>query len=379
MNNLKVGIIGYGYWGPNLTRNFYELPTSDLVAIADLSEDRLKQAKSKYPQILVTTDYRELFDLGLDAVVVATPPVTHYLIAKECLEHNLHVLIEKPITLKSKDAEELIELADAKGLTLMVGHTFEFNSAVHAMKGYIDSGELGDIYYIDAARLNLGLFQRDSNVLWDLAPHDISIILYLLGEKPISVSAHGMPCVSDGVFDVAYLNLMFPNDIPAHVHVSWLDPCKVRRITVVGSKKMAVFNDMESELKIKIYDKGVNPPEYTNGSFSEFKYSYRSGDITIPNIRFMEPLRQECQVFIDRSSGERVDAPKHELSGSIEATQPVIAHDTHNCFIDAKCGLCINNKGGPYSCGRDGWQVVKILEAAQHSMLNGQTREVITW
>ena len=379
MNPIKIGIIGFGYWGPNLTRNFYELPTSHLMAIADLNEERLKQAQSKYPQILVTKDYREFFNLGLDAVVVATPPVTHYRIAKECLEHNLHVLIEKPITLKSKDAEELIELADAKGLTLMVGHTFEFNSAVHAMKNYIDSGELGDIYYIDAARLNLGLFQRDSNVLWDLAPHDISIILYLLGEKPISVSAHGMRCVSEGVVDVAYLNLMFPNNIPAHVHVSWLDPCKVRRITVVGSKKMAVFNDMENELKIKIYDKGVNPPEYTNGGFSEFQYSYRSGDITIPNIRFIEPLRQECQVFIDRSSGKRTDAPKRELSGSIEATQSEVAHDTHDCFIDAKCMLCINNKAGPYSCGRDGWQVVKILEAAQHSMSNGSGNEVIHW
>jgi predicted dehydrogenase len=339
MDAVKVGIIGYGYWGPNLTRNFYELPSADLVAVADLSEERLKQASLKYPQIVAKHDYQELFDLGLDAVVVATPPATHYQIAKDCLEHNLHVLVEKPITLKSEDAEELVELADTRGLTLMVGHIFAYNSAVHALKKYIDSGELGDIYYIDAARLSLGLFQRNSNVLWDLAPHDISILLYLLGEKPMSVSAHGTPCVFEGIVDVAYLNLVFPNNIPAYIHVSWLDPCKVRRITVVGSKKMAVYNDVENENKIKIYDKGVDPPAYTNGGFGEFQCSYHSGDITIPNIRVAEPLRQECQNFIDS----------------------------------------IVNHTEPYSCGRDGLEVVKILEAAQRSMSNGQTKQEIVW
>ena len=339
MNATKIGIIGYGYWGPNLARNFSELSCSDLTAIADLKEERLIQASQKYPQIIVKQDYRDLFDLGLDAVVVSTPPATHYLIAKECLEHNLHVLVEKPITLKSKEAEELVELANANGLTLMVGHTFEYNSAVHALKKYIDSGELGDIYYLDAARLNLGLFQQDSNVMWDLAPHDISILLYLLGKKPISVSAQGMPCVYAGIVDVAYLNLIFPDNISAYIHVSWLDPCKVRRITVVGSKKMAVYNDIESENKIKIYDKGVDSPAYTNGGFGEFQCSYHSGDITIPNIRFSEPLRQECQHFIDS-----------------------IANHTEPC-----------------SSGRDGLQVIKILEAAQHSISNGQTHEVIAW
>ena len=339
MGTTKVGIIGFGYWGPNLARNFSELPCSDLTAIADLKEERLKQASQKYPQIVAKREYQELFDLGLDAIVISTPPATHYQIAKECLEHNLHVLVEKPITLKSKDAEELIELANAKGLTLMVGHTFEYNSAVHALKKYIDSGELGEIYYLDAARLNLGLFQPDSNVMWDLAPHDISILLYLLGKKPISISAQGMPCVYEGIFDVAYLNLIFPDNISAHIHISWLDPCKVRRITVVGSKKMAVYNDIESENKIKIYDKGVNPPAYTNGSFGEFQCSYHSGDITIPNIRFAEPLRQECQHFIDS----------------------------------------IVNHTEPCSSGRDGLQVIKILEAAQYSMNNGQTHKVIEW
>jgi predicted dehydrogenase len=338
MTALKVGVIGYGYWGPNLSRNFYELPSSDLVVVADMKEERLNQAKSRYPQLIVKKNYKDIFDLTLDAVVVSTPPATHYAITKDCLEHNLHVLVEKPMTLKSSDAEELIELAASKNLTLMVGHTFEYNSAVHALKKYIDSGELGDIYYIDAARLNLGLFQRDLNVLWDLAPHDISILLYLVGQNPISVSAQGMPCIYQNVYDVAYLNLLFPNKISAHVHVSWLDPCKVRRITVVGSKKMIVYNDIENEQKLKIYDKGVDAPEYPN-SFGEFQYSYRSGDITIPRIAFSEPLRQECQHFVD----------------------------------------CIINHSEPCSCGRDGLAVVKILEAAQLSLTNGQMREVISW
>jgi predicted dehydrogenase len=338
MNQVRVGVIGYGYWGPNLARNFHELTSSDLVVIADKQEERLKQAKSRYPQVILKTDYQELFNMELDAVIICTPPVTHFQIAKDCMEHNLHVLIEKPMTLKGADAEELIRIANERGLTLMVGHTFEYNSAVHALKKYIDSGELGEIYYLDAARLNLGLFQRDSNVLWDLAPHDISILLYLLGMNPISVSAQGTPCVLDGIHDVAYINLSFPNKISAHIHVSWLDPCKVRRVTVVGSKKMIVYNDMESESKIKIYDKGVDAPVDIN-SFGEFQFNYRSGDITIPNIRFTEPLRQECQHFID----------------------------------------CIVNHVEPCSCGRDGLAVVKILEAAQHSLTNGQTREVIEW
>jgi predicted dehydrogenase len=340
MSALKVGIVGYGYWGPNLTRNFYEIPAADLIAIADMNEERLKQAKARYPQIIARYDHQELFDLGLDAVVVATPPATHHRIAKECLEHNLHVLIEKPMTLSSEDAENLIALADSKGLTLMVGHTFEYNSAVHALKKYIDSGELGEIYYLDAARLNLGLFQRDSNVLWDLAPHDISILLYLLGTRPVSVSAQGAPCVFKGIYDVAYINMKFPDNISAFVHVSWLDPCKVRRITVVGSKKMAVYNDIENEQKIKIYDKGIDaPPAYTNGDFGEFQFNYHSGDITIPNIRFAEPLRQECQHFLD----------------------------------------CITNHTKPLTSGREGLEVVKILETAQRSMLNGQMHEVLTW
>ena len=337
MTALRIGTIGYGYWGPNLARNFYELPGSDLVAIIDRKEDQLERARSKYPEVVLKKDYKELFDMGLDAIVISTPPKTHFQIAKDCLLNGLHVLVEKPMVLNSCDAEELIELANVKGLTLMVGHIFEYNSAVLEMKKYIDRKELGDVFYIDTARLNLGLFQRDSNVLWDLAPHDISTLLYLLEQVPDSVSAHGMACVTEGVHDLAYLNLVFPNNLMAFIHVSWLDPSKVRRITVVGSKKMAVYNDLGAEGKIKIYDKGVDP-DYTD-TFGEFQYAYRTGDITIPSFRFVEPLREECQHFLD----------------------------------------CIVNKTEPRSSGPDGLRVIKILEAAERSMRNGSTREVIQW
>ncbi len=338
MDSIRVGIIGYGYWGPNLARNFYELPSTQLVAIADLKDDQLKRAKSRYPGIVLTTDYQELFKMDLDAVVISTPPKTHFNVAKDCLLHDLCVLVEKPLTLNSCDGEELIQIADERRLTLMVGHTFEYNSAVQAMKGLVKSRELGDLYYIDTARLNLGLFQRDTNVLWDLAPHDISILLYLLDENPISVSAQGMPCVIPGVYDVAYLSLIFPHNLTAYVHVSWLDPCKVRRVTVVGSKKMAVYNDMETEGKIKIYDKGIDAPDYTD-SFGEFQYNYRSGDINMPNIRFAEPLLQECQHFVDS----------------------------------------IINHTEPQSSGRNGLRVVRILEAAQRSLTKSATHELIPW
>ena len=339
MDRIRVGVIGCGYWGPNLIRNFVEIPQSEVVIVSDLREERLSHIKASYPQIEVTKDYQELFDRDLDAVVIATPPATHYQLAKECLQHDLHVLVEKPITTKSEHAEELIQIAKTNGLVLMVGHTFEYNAAVHTLKSLVDSGELGQIYYLDAARLNLGLFQREMNVMWDLAPHDISIMLYIMGHPPLSVSAHGMPFVFEGIQDVVYMNLVFPDNILAHIHVSWLDPCKVRRITIVGSKKMVVYNDILNLEKIKIYDKGVDPPPYTD-NFGEFNCSYRYGDILIPNVRFIEPLRQECQHFLE----------------------------------------CIKNHTEPISSGQDGLDVIKVLEAAQLSLSrNGVHQEVIAW
>jgi len=336
MEKIRVGIVGYGYWGPNLLRNLSELPNSQVVIAADLNQNRLAKVKSSYPSIKVTENYRDLFEQNLDAVVVATPPSTHYSIARECLDHGLNILVEKPMTLVSYDAQELIRVANEKNLILMVGHTFEYNVAVHTLKELIDKGELGHIYYMDTARLNLGLFSKDLNVMWDLAPHDISILLYLLGKMPIGVSAQGTQCAFKGIHDVAYINLFFADNIMAHVHVSWLDPCKVRRVTVVGSKKMAVYNDIESLEKIKIYDKGVESPAYTN-NFADFQFSYRYGDILIPTIHFVEPLRVECQHFID----------------------------------------CIINHCEPTSNGQDGLNVVKVLEAAQRSLSNSGHLEEI--
>ncbi len=335
---VNVGVIGCGYWGPNLIRNFVELPTADVPVVADLRNERLLHIASRYPKIKITNDYRDLFDMPLDAVVVATPPVTHFRIARDCLQHGLHVLIEKPLTLNGRDAEELIEIAERRGLILMVGHTFEYNPAVQALREIIKSGELGRIYYVDAVRVNLGLFQRDLNVLWDLAPHDISILLYILGHDPIKVSAQGAACIFKDKHDIAYLNLEFPDGVLAHMHISWLDPCKVRRITVVGSQKMVVYDDVESQEKIKIYDKGVDAPPYTD-TFEDFQLSYRYGDAVIPNIHFVEPLRLECQHFLE----------------------------------------CIANRTEPQSSGRVGLKVVRVLEAAERSLQNGGMREMISW
>jgi predicted dehydrogenase len=338
MERIRVGMIGSGYWGPNLIRNFVDIPKSEMVMVADLKPERLEKIRRNYPAILTTERYQNLFDQKLDAAVIATPPSTHFPIAKACLENGLNVLVEKPLTLTSVHAEELIELAAKKDRVLMVGHTFEYNAAVHAMRDLINRGELGQIYYLDAARLNLGLFSRDLNVMWDLAPHDISILLYLLNKLPVAVSANGSSCVFSGIHDVAYVNMIFPDNIMAHIHVSWLDPCKVRRVTVVGSKKMAVYNDIESLEKIKIYDKGVEAPDYSN-NYGEFQFSYRYGDILIPNIHLVEPLKAECQHFLD----------------------------------------CIINHEKPCSSGEVGLNVVKILESAQKSLCNSGHIEEIKW
>jgi len=336
MQTINVGVIGCGYWGPNLIRNFAEIPTSDLVAVSDLREERLDHIKSRYPAIEVTQDYHTLFSMGLDAVVVATPPHTHFPVAKDCLENNLNVLVEKPITLNGRDAETLIDIAEQRDLTLMVGHTFEYNSAVQKLKAIIQSGELGEIYYIDTMRVNLGLFQSGISVIWDLAPHDVSILLYLLDRDPLCVSAVGVDCVFKGVQDIAYIHLIFPEKVLANIHLSWLDPCKVRRITVVGSRKMAVFDDIEPLEKIRIYDKGVDVPPYTN-TFDEFQLSYRYGDVVIPHIPFSEPLRAECSHFVE----------------------------------------CIRDHSKPKSCGMTGLKVVKVLEAATQSLDHGRVQEIV--
>jgi predicted dehydrogenase len=310
MDQLNVGIIGCGYWGPKLVRNFHELPETVVTTVSDLDEVKLQRIQLAFPAVQVTTDYRSLLASDVDAVAIATPVSTHYRLAREALLHGKHVLVEKPLTASSEEAEELIDLARRNDLRLMVGHVFEYHPAVEALRDLIQSGELGDIYYVDLVRATLGLFQRDINVVWDLAPHDFSILLRILGEQPVSVSARGEAYVQPHIHDVAYITLTFPRSIQAHVRVSWLEPRKTRRITVVGSRKMLVFDDVEPVEKIKIFDMGVECPPGDKFGAGQLKYRY--GDIFSPRLHQAEPLQAECRHFAEaivrgtepRSSGE---------------------------------------------------------------------------
>ena len=327
---LKVGVIGCGYWGPNLIRNFNQLTRCDVVRVADLDEARLAYIKGLYPFVETTTDYGKIIsDPEIDLVAVATPVYTHYKFASEALSAQKHVFVEKPITASVRESEQLIALSEKNKRKLMVGHTFIYTPAVRKMKEIIDSGELGEIYYISSQRLNLGLFQQDINVLWDLAPHDISIILYLLGLMPGRVSAVGTSHINSAIEDVAILTMNFTNGLVAFIQTSWLDPDKIRRMTVVGSKKMMVFDDVQPTEKIRIYDKAVEVPKHYD-TFAEFHYSYKYGDIVIPKIDGGEPLRTELAHFID----------------------------------------CIEKDETPLSCGTDGLHVVQVLEAADKSLRN---------
>ena len=338
LKSVQVGVVGCGYWGPKLIRNLQSIPGSDLRMVADLREDRLEHVGGLYPGVETTTSYDALLDSSVEAIAIATPVSSHYQMARQALLHGKHVLIEKPLTRSLQEAEELIALADERRRVLMVGHTFEYNPAVVYLKDLIARGELGKIYYINATRVNLGIFQKDINVIWDLAPHDISILLYILGAKPDRVSARGAAYVQPRIHDVAYITLQFPTGVMADVRVSWLDPCKIRSITVVGSRKMVVYDDVEAAEKIKVYDKGVDAPPYSD-TVEEFRLSYRYGDITTPNISGAEPLELECKHFLE----------------------------------------CIRTGRVPRSDGRVGAQVVKILEGAQRSLLDGGGPEVLAW
>jgi predicted dehydrogenase len=331
---VKVGVAGFGYWGPKLVRNFGEMADGELSWVSDLDAARLQRVRTQYPSVRTTQSFDEMLRSGIDAVVVATPIWTHYKLAKTALLAGKHVMVEKPLTANAAEAEELTEIAESRGLTLMVGHTFEYNAAVRALREIVQSGEIGEVLYVDAARLNLGLFQTKANVLWDLAPHDLSILLYVLQQDPIAVSARGSASVTPGIHDVAYVELRFPNNVLAHVHLSWLDPCKVRRVTVVGSKKMVVYNDLHEVEKIRIYDKGVDRP-YETDRFSDFHLTYRYGGMNVPYIPFQEPLRAQCEHFVH----------------------------------------CIRTGERPQSDGRVGTKVVRILEEADKSLQNGGARE----
>jgi predicted dehydrogenase len=330
-------VIGCGYWGPNLIRNFNQLRDSEVAVCADQEPKRLAHMQSLYHHIDVTTDHREVLGRkDVDAVVIATPPATHHRLGMEALGAGKHLFVEKPLALSTAECSELVSTAKEKGLTLMTGHTFVYTAAVNKIKEVVESGELGDILYVSTERVNLGIFQEDINVVWDLAPHDVSILNYVLGAMPESVSTVANSYIRKNVEDVAFLTMKYPNETLAHVHVSWLNPNKIRSTTVVGSKKMLVYDDISQLEKIRIYDKGVTvQPHYD--TFGEFQLSYRFGDIFIPKLDDTEPLKTACQHFVD----------------------------------------CIGNGASPRSSGVQGMEVVSVLEAAVDSIAeNGRMVDI---
>ncbi len=294
----RIAVIGCGYWGPNFVRIFSQLPESELKYACDLDEKRLEHMKTLYPQINTTTDMAEIArDPEIDGVIVATPVSSHHKIAKMFLEAGKHTLIEKPLCSSSAEAEDLVTTAKKNNVVLMVGHTFLFTAAVNKVKSLLDNGDLGEIYYVNSTRVNLGIFQDDINVIWDLAPHDISILNYVFEADPDAVAAHGRSFIRDGIEDMAFVTLHYPGNRMANLHVSWLDPCKIRRTTFVGSKKMVVYDDIEQLEKVRIYDKGVDvQPHYE--TFGEFHLAYRFGDIFTPRLDDVEPLKSEAKEFL---------------------------------------------------------------------------------
>ncbi len=298
---LKMAAIGCGYWGPNLIRNFNNNPEVDLVRICDLDEKRRAHMKELYPNADVVADHEAVIgDDSIDAVVVATPVSTHFPLGKAVLESGKHLFIEKPMAASAAECEELNAIAAAKGLQIMVGHTFLFVPAVRKIRELITTGELGDMYYVNIRRVNLGIFQKDANVVWDLVPHDVAMLNYLFGSSPVRVSATGQCFVQTekNLEDVAFVTLEYPTGQLANIHVSWLDPNKTREATFVGSKKMVVYDDVAMTDKIRICDKGVDVMPHYDG-FGEFHLAYRHGDILIPKIDGQEPLKVETSHFVD--------------------------------------------------------------------------------
>jgi predicted dehydrogenase len=324
-----MGVIGYGYWGPNILRVFNTVEGSKVIAVCDIKQDALKRVRKIYPEVRVTTDPEELLSsVDIDAVAVITPVFSHYELAKKALLLGKHVFVEKPFTYTVAQAEELIELAEKNHLKIMVDHTFLFTGAVRKIKQVIDDGTLGSLLYFDSMRVNLGLFQHDVNVVWDLAPHDLSVVDYLIEEKPTAVVATGEAHFNHGMEDVAYITLYFPNHLIAHINVNWLSPVKVRTTLIGGKKKMLVWNDLDPDEKIKIYDKGIEVE--TGEGVYDLLLSYRSGDMWAPKVDQVEALRLEAEHFLD----------------------------------------CVAKDKVPINDGNSGLRVVKILEAANKSIKN---------
>ena len=351
MSQARVGVVGAGYWGPNLIRNLAELPRSPLAAVADRDPARLESARARYPQVRFYGDLDELLaDSEVNAVVLATPAELHERHAMAALAAGKHVFVEKPLATTSDGCRRLAAEAERLGKVLMVGHTFLHNDAVRWVKERIDAGDLGDVLYLYSRRLNLGQVRQDVNVAWNLAPHDVSIMLYLLGQRPARVTCHGQSFLQKGVEDVALLVLEFDETATgarraAHIHVSWLDPNKVREVVVVGSKKMIVYDDVDADHMIRVYDKGVDrrpaqeDPRERLDSFGEFKLWLRWGDLTVPKLRVSEPLRNEMAHFV----------------------------------------RCVETGERPLTDATNGLEVVRVLEAADQSLRAGSTPVDISW
>jgi predicted dehydrogenase len=320
---VRVGVIGYGYWGPNIVRNFHSLESAAVVAVCDKSAAALKRARRMYPGLHLTTEFSEVLrSPDIDAVAVVTPVWTHYELAKAALENGKHVFVEKPFTSTPWQAEELIELAARKDLKIMVDHTFLFSGAVRKIKDIVDAGTLGPLYYFDSTRVNLGLFQHDVSVIWDLAPHDLSIMDHIIGERPEAVVATGANHLN-GHADMAFITIYFPGNIVAHVNVNWLSPVKVRTTLIGGKDKMLVWNDLEADEKIKVYDKGVN---ITNGEgVYDLLVSYRSGDVWSPRCDQAEALKVELEYFIDCLLNDR--APMNDGTAGLRIVRLLDAAD----------------------------------------------------
>jgi predicted dehydrogenase len=331
-----IGVIGCGYWGPNLLRNFAENERARLRWMCDLDATRLEALGRRYPSAETTRDYKQMLaDAELEAVVIATPVATHYNFAREALMAGKHVLIEKPFTASVREAEELIELAARERRILMVDHTFVYTGAVHKIKEIVESGELGELLYFDSTRINLGLFQQDINVVWDLAPHDLSIMDYIIGRKPVGLTATGSCHIERGIENIAYVMLRFEDEFIAHFHFNWLSPVKIRRTLIAGSRKMVVYDDIEPTEKLRVYDKGVTTNRRADEVDRETAYktlvSYRTGDVWVPKLDSTEALKYVCQEF---------------LSAITEGRPPL---------TDGEAGL----------------RVVRLLEAAQASINEG--------
>ena len=327
---INLGVIGYGYWGPNVVRNFNGIPNAEVVSICDYQQSALKRARNIYPKMNITSDCREiLYSPRIDAVVIVTPVSTHFDIAKQALENGKHIFIEKPFTSSVEQAEQLIELAEKKNLKIMVDHTFLFTGTVKKIKQLIDDGTMGDLYYFDSTRVNLGLFQKDVNVIWDLAPHDLSIMDHLFNSNAVAVAATGMAHFDNDLENGAYITVYLSGNLIAHINVNWLSPVKIRMTMIGGRKKMVVWNDLVSDEKLRVYDRGVDPAD--KESAYPLRVNYRSGDMWAPKIEQSEALKDEAEYFID----------------------------------------CISNNKTPFNDGYSGLRVIKMLEATERSIKKG--------